>query len=292
MTLRSPRLDALLPVAAVLGAIVSLTVGSSFAKHLFPYVGAEGTSAVRVTFAALLLLAVWRPWRFALSAKAAGAIALYGVVLGLMNLLFYLSLRTIPLGLAISIEFTGPLAVAMLSSRRPLDFVWVGFAVVGLSLLLPIHQGAGHLDPVGMAFALGAGICWALYIVFGQRISHLHPGQTTSLGMLTAALVVLPFGLTHAGTALLDPKLLAAGFAVAVLSSALPYTLEMFALKHLPKQTFGILLSLEPAVGAVAGWIVLAERLTPVQLLAIGCVVVASAGSAMGVRRAAQPAEA
>lgn len=285
-------MNAFLPVAAVLGAIVSLTVGSSFAKHLFPMVGAEGTSAVRVTFAAMLLLAIWRPWRFSLSRKELGAIALYGVVLGLMNLLFYLSLRTIPLGLAISIEFTGPLAVALFSSRRALDFVWIGFAVVGLSLLLPLHQGAAHLDPVGMAFALGAGLCWALYIIFGQRVSHLHAGQTTSLGMLTAALVVLPFGVAQAGPALLDPTLLAAGFGVAMLSSALPYTLEMFALKHLPRQTFGILLSLEPAVGAVAGWIVLAERLTGLQLLAIGCVVIASAGSAMGVKRAAQPVEA
>lgn len=278
---------ALMPVAAVLGSIVSLTVGTSFAKHLFPALGAQGTSAYRVGFAALILLAFWRPWRIPLSAKDAGIIALYGTILGAMNLVFYLAVARIPLGLAIAIEFTGPLAVAMVASRRLIDFVWIGFAVLGLGLLLPINQSASSLDPLGVVYALVAGVCWALYILCGKRMGHIHGGQATSLGMLTAALLVFPVGLAHAGTSLLNPSLILTGLGVGFLSSALPYSLEMVALKHLPKQTFSILLSLEPAVGALAGLVILGESLTPMQWVAIASIIVASVGTTLGVKQAA-----
>ena len=171
-------------------------------------------------------------------------------VLGAMNLSFYMALRTIPLGLAIAIEFMGPLTLALIHSRKPIHFACIGLAIVGLGLLLPLKAGAGALDPVGMALAAFAGLCWALYIVFGKRLSHLHAGQSVALGMSVAALVVVPFGVAHAGAALLNPAIILAGVAVAIFSSALPYSLEMVALRSIPKRTFGVVLSAEPAVKA------------------------------------------
>ncbi|GJD74247.1 Threonine/homoserine exporter RhtA [Methylobacterium goesingense] len=275
----------LVPVAALVASMVSLSVGTSFAKHLFATVGAEGTTALRVGLAALILNAVWRPWHLRPSRADAGALLLYGGVLGAMNLLFYLSLRTIPLGLAIAIEFSGPLTLALAASRRPIDFVWIACAVLGLGLLLPLGGLSGGLDPVGVACALGAALCWALYIVFGQRVGHLHGGRSVAIGMSVAALVVLPFGVASAGTALLDPATLAFGLAVAALSSALPYSLEMVALKRLTKQSFGVLLSLEPAIGSLAGLAILGERLSGTEWLAIAFIVVASVGNTVSASR-------
>ena len=268
----------LLAVVALTGSMASLCIGTSFAKSLFSALGAQGTTALRVGFSALILLAVWRPWRIPLSAANARAIALYGAALGATNLLFYMSLRTIPLGLAIAVEFTGPLTVAVLSSRRAIDFLWIAFAVTGLLLLLPLGEASTHLDPVGIGFALAAGVGWALYIIFGQRAGNAHGGQATSLGLTVAAMVVLPFGVAHAGTAMFSPPLLLAGLAVGVLSSAIPYSLEMVALKRLPRRTFGILLSMEPAMGALAGLAFLQEQLSMIQWLAIGSIIVASIG--------------
>jgi inner membrane transporter RhtA len=277
--LTSPLAMRLIPYLALFAAMVTLAGGTSFAKTLFPIIGAEGTSAYRVGISAVLLVAVFRPWRFRLSRADLGAIALYGVVLGAMNLSFYMSLRTIPLGLAIAIEFMGPLTLALIHSRKPIHFVCIGFAVLGLGLLLPMKGGAGALDPVGVALAGFAGLCWALYIVFGKRLSHIHAGQSVALGMSVAALVVVPFGVAHAGAALLNPAIIAAGVAVAIFSSALPYSLEMVALRGIPKRTFGVVLSAEPAVGALAGLIVLHEHLTGQQWLAIAAIVVASVGA-------------
>lgn len=276
---------ALLPIAALLGSIVSLAVGTSFAKHLFPLVGAQGTTAIRVGFSALILIAVWRPWRHPLSWRQARRIVLYGAAMGSMNLMFYMALRTLPFGIAVAIEFIGPLGLALVSSRRALDFVWIAFAVTGLLLLLPFGENATHLDPVGLAYILGAASCWVLYIIFGQRTGSGHGGQATALGMTVAAIIAFPFGISHAGSALFDPALLVSGLAVAVLSSAIPYSLEMVALRGLPKQSFGVLVSLEPAASALAALVILGEVLTALQWLAIGCIIVASAGTAMGVGR-------
>ncbi|MBP0636296.1 DMT family transporter [Cupriavidus sp. AcVe19-6a] len=274
----SGKSSTLVAVLALTGSMASLCVGTSFAKHLFDALGAQGTTALRVSFSALILLCVWRPWRIPLTRANALAIALYGAALGATNLLFYMSLRTVPLGLAIAIEFTGPLAVAVLSSRRAIDFLWIACAVTGLLLLLPIGEAAGTLDPVGIGYALAAGVGWALYIVFGQRAGNAHGGQATSLGLTMAALVVLPFGVAHAGSTLLSPPLLLAGLAVGVLSSAIPYSLEMVALKRLHRRTFGILLSMEPAMGALAGLVFLHEQLSPLQWLAIASIIIASVG--------------
>jgi inner membrane transporter RhtA len=285
LPLNSPRLSAALPYLALAGGMVSLAVGTSFAKGLFPLVGAEGTAALRVGLSALVLLAIWRPWRFRLTRADAGRVLLYGLVLGLMNLSFYMALRTIPLGLAIAIEFAGPLTLALIHSRKLVHFALVGLAVAGLALLLPIWSGVEGLDPVGVAYAAFAGLCWALYIVFGTRLSHMHAGQSVALGMSTAALVILPFGVSTAGMALLAPSVLLLGLGVALVSSALPYSLEMIALRHIPKRTFGVLLSVEPAIGAVAGMVLLHEQLSPLQWLAIGCIIAASIGAVLTAPR-------
>jgi inner membrane transporter RhtA len=269
----------LLPYAALFGAIVTLCVGTSFAKTLFPLVGAQGVSAYRVGFSALILLAVWRPWKHPLSRADLTKVAMYGAVMGLMNLCFYMAIRTIPLGLAIAIEFVGPLAVAVASSRKLIHFVWIGLAVLGLGLLLPIDPGAARLDPVGVGFACVAAVMWALYIILGKRTGHLHAGRSVALGMSTAALIVVPIGIASAGAALFQPKLIALGLVVAVLSSAIPYSLEMIALRGIPKRSFGVMLSAEPAVGALAGLVILHERLVLTQWLAIAAIVAASVGT-------------
>ncbi|QET06795.1 DMT family transporter [Cupriavidus pauculus] len=281
---RTSQSATLIAVLALIGSMASLCVGTSYAKSLFSVVGAQGTTALRVGFSALILLAVWRPWRLPLSGHHARVIALYGASLGATNLLFYMALRSIPLGLCIAIEFMGPLTVAVLSSRRAIDFLWIGFAVVGLWMLLPLGDAATHLDPVGLGYALAAGVGWALYIVFGQMAGSAHGGQATSLGLTVAAIVVFPFGIAHAGSELFAPSLLISGLAVGLLSSAIPYSLEMVSLKRLPRRTFGILLSLEPAMGALAGLVFLHEQLTAVQWLAIGSIIVASIGCTVTAR--------
>lgn len=280
------------PVGALLGSLISLSIGTSFAKSLFPAVGAEGTTLYRLVFATLMLMTFWRPWRRRWVWADALPLSLYGVNLGVMNLLFYSAIKTIPFGLAIAIEFTGPLTVALWHSRKASDWLWVTLAVLGLGLILPLPGAQDALDPVGIGFALAAGACWAMYIVFGQRVAKRYGAMATPMGMLAAALVVTPFGLYAAGSTLLDTQWLAAGLAVALLSSAVPYTLEMYALNHLPKHSFSILLSLEPAVGAIAGWIVLAERLSLGQWAAMGFIICASMGSAWSAGRStANPAQ-
>ena len=268
-------------------SLITLCAGTSLAKGLFPHVGAEGTTTYRLVFSTLLLMAFWRPWRRAWTWADVPILVLFGATLGLMNLLFYSAIKTVPFGLAIAVEFTGPLAVALWSSKKPLDFVWIVLAVAGMGLILPLGNASvadmqtAAIDPVGIAFALGAGACWAVYIVVGQRVADRIGAFATPMGMLVAALLVTPVGISVAGSSLLNPEWMLAGLGIALLSSAIPYSLEMYSLKHLPKQTFSILLSLEPAVGALAGWLVLSEQLSTQQLCAIGLIMAASMGSAM-----------
>ena len=270
-----------------MGSLITLCAGTSLAKGLFPFVGAEGTTTYRLVFSTLLLMAFWRPWRRAWTWADAPLLVLFGATLGIMNLLFYNALKTVPFGLAIAVEFTGPLAVALWSSKKPLDFVWIVLAVAGMGLILPLGNTLGAnlqtdaIDPLGIAYALGAGACWAVYIVIGQRVADRIGAFATPMGMLVAALVVTPVGISVAGTSLLNPDWMLAGLGIALLSSAIPYSLEMYSLKHLPKQTFSILLSLEPAVGALAGWLVLSEQLSTQQLCAIGLIMAASVGCAL-----------
>lgn len=288
---RPSALRAAAPYLCLAGAMVSLSVGTSFAKTLFPLVGAQGTSAYRVGFSALVLCLVWRPWRMAMDRKDLVAVVTYGAVMGAMNLCFYMALRTIPMGVAIAIEFTGPLSLALVHARRPVHFAWIGLAAAGLGLLLPLGDASLNLDPVGVAYAATAAVFWALYIVAGQRTGHLHGGRSVALGMATAAAVVAPFGVAAAGAALLNPYALGLGLVVAVVSSAIPYSLEMVAMRAISRRSFGVMLSLEPAVGALAGLVVLGEHLVARQWLAIAFVVAASVGT-VATDPSRQPAEA
>lgn len=264
--------------------MVALCTGTSFAKHLYPAVGAAGACAWRVGGSALLLTAVWRPWRFRLSRRELAALVVFGLVLGAMNLSFYLSLRTTPLGLAIAIEFMGPLAVAIAGSRSPRDLLWVALAALGIALIVPLPGSHSPLDPTGVGFACAAAAFWALYIILGHRTGGTHAGLAVAMAMLSAAVLVVPVGVAAAGRALLRPEIAAAGLGVAILSSALPYSLEIFALQRLPKRAFGILASLEPALGALAGVLLLGEALQPRQWLAIALVISASLGTVLADR--------
>lgn len=269
--------SALLAGFALLVSQLSLNAGAAVAKHLFPLIGVEGVTAYRVGFAALLMLLVFRPWRTALTWAQACNVAIYGSVIGLMNLLIYRSFSRIPLGIAVAIEVAGPLTVAVLSSRRPRDVAAVLLAVAGLYFLLPIHGHADQLDPVGVAYAAGAAVCWALYIVFGKRVSVMHGGQSVAWGMLAASLFIVPIGAVYSGAVLLTPAYMLIGLAIAVMSSALPYTLEMLSMRSLSSRTFSMFSSAAPAISALAGMAVLGEHLTLTQWLAIASIVTASA---------------
>jgi inner membrane transporter RhtA len=234
-------------------------------------------------------LAAFRPSLRRLNAEQWRVVVPYGVVLGVMNLVFYHSLSRIPLGLAVTVEFIGPLGVAVFGSRRLIDVTWVVLAGAGIALITP-WTASSNIDPLGLALAFAAGICWALYIVIGKRLSHLlSGGAAVSIGMLMAAVAVVPISAATGGFANLTLNRFAAGVGVALLSSAIPYTLEMIALKALPARTFGILMSLEPAVAALVGLAFLHEVLAPTQWLAIVFVIAASAGSTLTTRRMAEP---
>lgn len=290
MSSRSTVAPVALAVGMLLISMVSYQCGASLAKHLFPQVGAQGATAYRLGLSALILLLWRRPWRRSSTSQNTGqrdwrALWGYGLSMGAMNLVFYMSLRTIPLGIAVALEFTGPLALALFGSRRLLDFVWIALVVVGLALLLPLRGQMQTLDPVGVMYALAAGVGWALYIVLGKKAGATHGADAVTLGTSIGALLAIPFGVAHAGSALLSPTLLPYALGVAVLSSALPYSLEMVALTRLPARTFSTLLSLEPAIAAVAGVALLGERLSLLQWLAIVTIIVAAAGTALSVRR-------
>lgn len=266
-------------LALLVVAMISIQVGAATAKQLFPVVGSTGATALRLLFAALILCAALRPWRLRMTAAVWRSILIYGVAVAGMNGLFYASLRTVPLGIAVALEFTGPLLVAMLSSRRVVDFLWIGLAVGGLLLLLPLGLTSDGVDPIGALLALGTGACWALYIVFGQKAGAEHGVQMTAVGVAIAAVCALPFGIAQAGAALFTPDILPVAAAVAVLSTALPYSLEMVALGRLPTKTFGTLMSMEPAISALSGLVLLGERLAVTQWLAIGAIIGASVGA-------------
>lgn len=291
MTLRSPFNPGsiALPVGALIVAMSSIQIGAVIVKELFPVIGASGATALRLALASCMLLAAWRPWRMRPSAREARSIVIYGLAMGWMNLFFYLALERIPLGIAVALEFAGPLAVAMAASHRPVDFLWIALAAAGLLALLPLGIGSKPLSPAGIGYSLAAGLCWALYIVFGQKAGAVHGGRSAALGTLVGALVIVPIGIAHAGAALFAPALLPAGCAVALLSSALPYSLEMYALPRLPTRTFGVLMSLSPALGALSGLCFLAERLSAMQWAAIASIMLASGGSAATSRPAPLP---
>ena len=278
-----------LSVALVALGMVFTQTGASFAKGLFPLVGAAGATTLRLTLAALVLLILFQPWRQKLDPAQWRAVLLYGGVMGAMNLFFYAALTSIPLGVAVALEFTGPLAVALAGSRKPLDFAWIALAVAGLAMLLPLGQSTGEIGMPGVLLALAAGACWAGYIIFGQRAGSGGGPHITALGVSVAAIIALPFGVATAGTALLDPAILPLALGIALLSSAIPYALDMVALPHIPARLFGILMSGQPALGALSGFVILSETLTPWQLAGIAAVIVASLGATVTIARNTPP---
>jgi inner membrane transporter RhtA len=275
-------------ITLVLAAIVSVQVGAAVAKTLFDDLGPTGTVMLRLAFAALVLLAIARPALDGLRDARGRDVVLFGLALAGMNASFYLALDRIPLGIGVTLEFVGPLGVAFAASRRRIDLLWATLAAAGILVLSPLPNG--DLDLLGCALALLAGAFWAAYILLSERIGRSFAGADgLALAMSVAALLLLIPGVAAAGAELLDPALLAAGFAVAMLSSAIPYTLELEALRRLPRGTFGVLMSLEPAVAATAGFLILDQGLAPREAAAIALVVVASAGA---LRTSPPPAEA
>jgi inner membrane transporter RhtA len=265
-------------------AILSVQGGAALAKGLFPVLGPAGTTTLRIGLSALVLLAVVRPRFRQLQPAQWRAVVPYGLALGLMNFFFYCALARIPLGLAVTLEFVGPLSLALAGARRWYEVAWALLASLGIALLAP--WGGHGPDMLGMGFALAAGGCWAVYIVLGQRTAAVLPGsQAVAIGMAVAALPVLPFGIASGSLLLLTPHLLLLAGLLALFSSILPFTLEMQALRKLPARTFSILMSLEPVAAALSGWGLLGEQLTPTQWLAVGCIAVASGGSTLTARR-------
>jgi inner membrane transporter RhtA len=274
--------DRVPPTGLVLAAVASVQFGAALAKTLFDDLGPGGTVFLRVLLAALVLAALWRPRVRGHSRRDLVLAAAFGLSLAGMNLSFYGALDRIPLGVAVTFEFVGPLGVAVAGSRRPLDLLWVVLAAVGILLLSDFGDSSG-LDAAGVALALLAGAFWAAYILLSARTGRVFPGGTgLALAMLVASMLLIPVGVADGGGALLEPDLLAIGAAVALLSSAIPYSLELEALRRLPEPVFGVLMSLEPAMAALAGFVVLAQDLRARELVAILLVVVASAGAARG----------
>lgn len=273
-----------MPVAVILIAMLSIQSGASLAKSLFPVVGAPGVTALRIALGTLILVVIFKPWRLRFKKEQRLPLLFYGLALGGMNYMFYLSIQTIPLGIAVALEFTGPLAVALFSSRRPVDFIWVILAVLGLWFLLPLGQDVTQIDLTGAALALGAGACWAVYILTGQRAGEEHGPATVALGSLIAAIIFVPIGMAQATDSIWQWSILPVGLAVAVLSTALPYSLEMIALTRLPTRIFGTLMSMEPALAAISGMVFLGETLTFTQTLALCSIIAASMGSTLTMR--------
>ena len=269
-------------VSLIIISMLSLVSGASLAKQLFLVIGAESTSVIRLAVAAFFLLIIWKPWRTKLNKEQLKIIVIYGICLGIMNFLFYLAIARLPLGIAIAIEFTGPLAVAIILSKKTFDFLWAILAITGVVLILPISKIQGPIDIMGVFYALGAALAWALYIIQGKKASgSAHPGIATSLGMSAGFLVVLPFGAANIPIVFSSSTLILTAIAVGILSSAIPYSLEMIALNKLSSKHFSLLMSMEPAIGAVAGYFFLKERLSFIQILAIFCIISASVGSTL-----------
>jgi len=280
------RSASLRPLILLTLSMVSLCIGTSYAKTLFHIVGPAGMTALRIGLGAAVLAAVQRPWRWWWTGPQVRAVAAYGAVLAVMNLSFYAAFARLPLGVAIAIEFLGPLGVAITGSRRSSDGAWVALAAAGVALLVLPGAGGAGIDLAGVGFALLAALFWAGYILAGKRAAAILPvGQILGGALLTASLIAVPVGMVSAGAELWRPGILLAGLVVAGLCSLLPYSLELVALRELPPRVFGIVVSLEPAIGALAALLVLGERLSVNQWAGMVAVAVASAGAILTVSR-------
>lgn len=271
----SPTLPA---VAMVIGAISSIQIGAALATGLFDEIGASGAVFLRTFVSAILLAIIWRPV-YRMDRQALKLALAFGACLAGMNLCFYEAIDRIPLGMAVTFEFVGPLAVALITSRRRRDMAWAAMAAAGI-LLLSGGIGNDGLDPLGIGFALGGGICWGFYIVLGKRVGETWTGgRGLAIAMGISTIFCAPFGLVDGGSDLLVPSVLAIGAAVAVLSTALPLSLEMEAMRRIPSNVFGVMMSLEPAIAALTGFVLLSQGMSAFQVMAIALVVFASAGA-------------
>ena len=271
------------PPGLLLVSIVSIQLGAAVAIQLIDVLGPIVTTFLRLAFSALLLLAVARRQIGASAKRHAGLLLVFGCAIGAMNMCFYGAIERIPLGIAVAIEFIGPLGVAAVTSRRPVEFAWIGLAVVGLLLLTP-EIGNG-LDPLGVGLAVAAGAGWASFVVLSPRVGERVGGAGLALGLLVASLFTLPFALVVGGLERLDPRLLAGVLAVAVLSTALPLSLEFEALRRMTARAYGIIVTLEPVVATVVGAVILGQALPPIAAVAIACVTVAAIGVTLSDRR-------
>lgn len=265
-------------ISATLLAIICVQGGASIAKQLFPAIGAIGTVTLRIVLSAVLLMIINRPKFSEFTRQKWLYCAMYGIGLAAMNLIFYMAIQRIPLGLAVTVEFAGPLFLAIALSRKLLDVVWALLACVGILLIVPWKSN--HIDLLGLGLAFLAGLFWACYIVMGGKVAKIMDGKdAVTTGMLFASLVIIPFTLWDGAVFNITPTIFIKGLGVAILSSALPFSLEMMALKKLPAKTFSILMSLEPAFAALSGFIFLSENLTFLQWVSIACVITASIGT-------------
>lgn len=277
----------LVGVALVIGSCLSLPFGAAVATQLFPVLGPWGVTSLRVAIAALLLIVIVRPRPGKWTRAQWLAAVLFGVSLAAMNGFFYAAIDRIPLGPAVAIEFLGPLVLAAVLTRRVADAAWVGVALLGMVVLgIDGLIGAEPLDPLGVVFILIAAGFWAMYIRMSAKVGALIPGSSgLAMGLLVAAVLLIPVGIPAAGTVAADPQLLVLAAVTAVLSSVIPYSFELAALRRLPQRVFGVLLSLEPAFATLAGWLILGQDATALRMLAIVLVIAASVGTTLGVRR-------
>lgn len=277
----------LVGVALVIGSCLSLPFGAAVAAQLFPVLGPWGVTSLRVAIAAILLVVIVRPRPGKWTRPQWFAAVLFGVSLAAMNGFFYAAIDRIPLGPAVAIEFLGPLVLAAVLTRKVTDFVWVGVALLGMIVLgIDGLIGAEPLDPLGVLFILIAAAFWAMYIRMSARVGSVIPGSSgLAMGLVVAAVLLIPVGIPAASTVAMDPQLLLLAAITAVLSSVIPYSFELAALRRLPQRVFGVLLSLEPAFATLAGWLILGQDATPLRMLAVALVIAASVGTTLGVRR-------
>ncbi len=261
-------------------------IGAAFAKGLFPAVGPTGAAALRLLFGALMLLALIRPWRN--WPRQAPLLSMLGLGLAMAGAIqmFYLAIDHLPLGIAIAIQFLGPLAIAVFGSRQPIDLLWAVLSGVGVWCLVAVGASGERIDLVGVAWAIGAGTSWAGYILLGRRVTAAFGNATAAISVSIAAIVIIPLGLLHAGRTLFSPDLIPLALLVALFSAAIPFSLEFFAMPRMPPRVFAVFMSIEPAFGVLFGFLILHENLTLVQMAGIAMVIAAAAGSAASAQRA------
>lgn len=273
------------PILIICLSMLSVQGSSSLAKYLFPILGPTGMTAWRLGFSAIMLILIFKPWRKKIQSDALKYIVLYGLALGAMNLSYYSAIERIPIGIGVAIELTGPIVLAMFSGRKLSDFIWIGFAVAGLAMLLPIHEANVSLDPIGLFLALIAGVCWALYIVFGRKAGELYGSASVAVGSSIAGCIIFPIGVWQTGSIMFSLDIIPLALVVALLASAIPYALDMIAMPKIPTLTFSTLMSLSPVLAAISGFIILGEILSIHQWIAISLIIVASIGTVLSLHK-------